>query len=141
MPAAKVPPITDVAAKFARRAQQSAPEYEQGVRAPRVPWAQAATAAQASYEQGVTQAISRKAYGKGVAAAGDQRWQRGAVEKGPVRYAQGVQLAESDYAQRMAPVLDVIARTDLPPRGPRGSAQNLQRMTPIPQALSQLKRK
>lgn len=141
MPAPKVPPITDVAAKFARRAQSAGPEYESGVRNPSVPWAQAATASQPSYEAGVTAAISRKAYGKGIAQAGDARWAKGAIEKGPARYAQGVQLAEGDYAQRMAPVLDTIARTDLPPRGPRGSAQNLQRMTPIPQALAQLKRK
>lgn len=141
MPAPKVPPITDVAAKFARRAQSAGPEYEAGVRNPSVPWAAASIAAQPSYEAGVTQAIGRKAYGKGVQGAGDGRWQRGAVEKGPARYSQGVQLAEGDYAQRMAPVLDVIARTDLPARGPRGSAQNLQRMTPIPQALAALKRK
>lgn len=141
MPTPKVPPISDVASKFARRAQSAGPEYESGVRSPSTPWAAASSAAAGSYEQGVTQAISRKAYGKGVAAAGDARWSRGAIEKGPARYAQGVQLAEGDYAQRMAPVLDAIARTDLPPRGPRGSAQNLQRMTPIPQALAALKRK
>jgi hypothetical protein len=141
MAAPKVPPITDVASKFARRAQMSQPEYESGVRNPSTPWAAAAIAAQPSYEAGVTAAISRKAFGKGVQAAGDARWTKGAVEKGPARFAQGVQLAEGDYAQRMAPVLDVIARTDLPARGPRGSAQNLQRMTPIPQALAALKRK
>lgn len=141
MAASKVPPIGDVASKFARRAQSAGPEYENGVRNPSTPWSQAATAAQGSYEQGVTQAISRKAYGKGVQSAGDGKWQKNSVEKGPARYAQGVQLAEGDYAQKMAPVLDAIARVDLPPRGPRGSAQNLQRMTPIPQALAQLKRK
>lgn len=141
MAAPKVPAIGEVAAKFARRAQSAGPEYESGVRNPAVAWATASTAAQGSYEQGVQQAIARKAYGKGVASAGDGRWQKNAIEKGPARYAQGVQLAEGDYAQRMAPVLDVIGRTDLPPRGPRGSAQNLQRMTPIPTALAQMKRK
>jgi hypothetical protein len=141
MAASKVPPIADVAAKFARRAQSAGPEYESGVRNPATPWAAASQAAQGSYEAGVTAAISRKAYGKGVGAAGDSRWSRGAIEKGPARYAQGVQLAEGDYAARMAPVLDTIARIDLPARGPRGSAQNLARMTPIPQALAALKRK
>lgn len=141
MAAPKVPSITDVAAKFARRAQSAGPEYESGVRNPAVPWAAASTAANGSYEAGVQAGISRKAYTKGIANAGDGRWQRGAVEKGPARYAQGVQLAEGDYAQRMGPVLDLISRTDLPARGPRGSAQNLQRMTPIPQALAAMKRK
>lgn len=141
MPAAKVPPIADVAAKFARRAQSAGPEYESGVRNPSTPWAAAATNAQPAYEAGVNAAISRKAYGKGIAQAGDARWQRGAVEKGPARYAQGVQLAEGDYSARMAPVLDTIARVDLPPRGPRGSAQNLNRVAPIANALAALKRK
>lgn len=141
MPAAKVPPINDVAAKFARNAQNAQPDYEAGVKNPSVSWATASGAAQGSYEAGVQQAITRKAYGKGVAAAGDARWSKGAVEKGPVRYAQGVGLAQGDYAARMAPVLDVISRVDLPPRGPRGSAANLARMTPIPQALAALKRK
>jgi hypothetical protein len=141
MPPARVPAISDVAAKFGRRASSATAEYEAGVRNPSNPWAAAATAAQPAYEQGVQQAIARKAFGKGVAQAGDARWQKGAVEKGPGRFTQGVSLAQPDYERAMGPILDAIARVDLPPRGPRGSAANLQRMTPIPAALAALKRK
>jgi hypothetical protein len=85
--------------------------------------------------------MGRGAYEKGIANAGDSRWSRGAVEKGPARYSQGVSLAGGDYEKGMAPVLDVIGRTDLPPRGPKGSEANFARMVPIPRALAALKRK
>ena len=50
-----------IAAKFASRAQAAGPEYASGVKAPRTDWAQATSAAGDNYEQGVTQAIGRKA--------------------------------------------------------------------------------
>jgi hypothetical protein len=141
MPAPKVPAISDIADKWTRRASSAGPEYEAGVRNPSVDWAQATGAAKASYQQGVTQAIARDAYGKGVTAAGTGKWQERAIGKGPARYAQGVQIGAPDYSRRFAPYAEAMSRVDLPPRGPVGSEANLNRMTPIPRALAALKRK
>src|SRR5262245_41251170 len=128
MPAPKVKPIGDVASKWGRRASSAGPEYEQGVRNPRGDWAAASTAAKAAWQQGVTAAAGRDAFAKGVTAAGNQRWQDKAISKGPARFADGVSKGEADYSKNVAPYLDAISRTDLPPRGPAGSEANLNRM-------------
>jgi hypothetical protein len=102
-------------------------------------WAANASAAEGNYRSGVTQAASSGRFGKGVQKAGDAKWKKGATEKGPARFAQGVAVAESDYSGAMAPVLETIARTDLPPRGPVGSDGNYGRVAAIGKALRQLK--
>jgi len=139
MPAASTPPIARVAAKWARRAASASGEYEEGVRSTTRDWAAATTAAEKNYQAGVTEAAAKGRFGKGVQRAGNAKWKKGATEKGPARYSQGVSIAESDYAGQMAPVLEVIGRTDLPPRGPAGSDQNFQRVMAIGKALRALK--
>jgi hypothetical protein len=141
MPPPKVPSVTQVAGKWNRRTSTAGTEYETGVRNPSVPWAQAAAAGKANYAAGVTAAIQRDGYAKGVTQAGDTRWQTKTIEKGPPRFAQGVAVSEADFAAGVAPVLEAISRVDLPPRGPRGAPQNLQRVAPIASALAALKRR
>jgi len=138
VPAAAVPPINRVAAKWARRAASASSEYEEGVRSTTKSWASATAAAEKNYQQGVAAASAAGRYGKGVQRAGDAKWKKNSAEKGPARYAQGVGLAEADYAGQMAPVLEVISRTDLPPRGPRGSDSNFQRVMTLGKALRSL---
>ena len=139
MPAAAVPPISRVAAKWARRAASATTEYEEGVRTTTKSWAGNAAAAEKNYQAGVTAAASAGRFGKGIQRAGDAKWKKNAAEKGPARFAQGVAIAESDYAGQMAPVLEVISRTDLPPRGPAGSEGNFQRTVVLGKALRSLK--
>lgn len=139
MPPALVPTITRVAAKWARRASSAGQEYSEGVQNTPRSWQGAATAATKNYDAGVQAAIQRGAFGKGVAKAGDAKWKRGATEKGPARFAQGVQTAEQDYSAQMAPFLEAIGRVDLPARGPVGSPGNFARVQAIGQALRQLK--
>lgn len=139
MPAAAVPTINRVAAKWARRAASASTEYEDGVRGTTKSWATTTAAAEKNYQQGVAAASAAGRYGKGVQRAGDAKWKKNSAEKGPARYAQGVGLAEPDYAGAMGPVLEVISRTDLPPRGPAGSDANFQRVMTLGKALRALK--
>ena len=141
MPAAKVAPLSMIGEKWNRRSASAGPEYEAGIRNPRTPWAAASNSSKASWTAGVTLAAQRDAYGKGVTAAGDQRWSQKSIEKGPARFSQGVAVSEADYASGFAPFRDAIERVDLPPRGPRGSEQNYARVAPIGKALAQLKRR
>ncbi len=141
MPAPKVMPIAEVASKWDRRASSAGPEYETGIRNPRGDWAASSIASKASWQQAITAAAGRDAFAKGVTAAGNTRWQEKAISKGPARYGDGVSKGVPDYAKNVAPYLDLIARTDLPPRGPAGSAANLNRMQAIPLALAALKRR
>jgi len=130
-----------IAEKYGRVTPGRTPDYEAGVRSPRTPYAAAARAAEPAYEAGVTAAIQRKAFGKGVAAAGDTKWQQGSLEKGTARYGPGVQVAAPAYAQGFEPFRAVIERTQLPPRRPTGDPGNIDRVRVMSQALAQAARK
>jgi hypothetical protein len=139
MPASIVPNISRVADKWARRAASAGGEYEAGVSGTPKSWAAASTAAEKNYTAGVTAAAAAGRYGKGVGKAGDARWKKGATEKGPARYSQGVGLAQPDYQSGFAPYLELIGRTDVPPRGAVGSESNYMRGAVIAKALRALK--
>jgi hypothetical protein len=62
-----------------------------------------------------------------------------ASKKGPSRFSEGVAVGQSDYQQGVAPFLELIARTDLPPRGATGSEGNYARVSTIGKALRGLK--
>lgn len=139
MPRVSVPDQARVASKWARRAGSAGTEYQEGVRNTPRSWQQNATAAAGSYAAGVQEAIGKKRFEKGIGAAGDAKWKRGAEEKGVARYGQGVQTAENDYSTGVAPYLTAIGSVDLPPRGPVGSDGNYNRVSAIGRALRQLK--
>lgn len=121
--------------KWTRKASAASQDYSQGIANPRTPWAAAATAAEANQAAGVQAAIQRKAYTKGIARAGDSKWSRKSQEVGPSRFSQGVQAGGQDYAAGVAPYLQVIESTPLPPKGPKGDPRNLQRVSAIANAL------
>lgn len=128
-----------IARKFAQRAQAAGGEYSAGVAAPRVDWAQATAAAGDSYEQGVTAAIGRKAFQKGVSASGTAKWSAKATTLGATRYPQGVAGAEGAFAQGFDKYANVLKGVTLPPRAPKGSPQNLQRVAAVADALHRAK--
>jgi hypothetical protein len=121
--------------KWQRRAAVAQPEYTAGVTNPRVPWDQAAAAAENSYKAGVTAAANAGSFGKGVARAGLSKWQQNSIKKGPSRFVEGVQLSGPEYQSQIQAVLQTIESVTLPPRGPKGSPQNYQRVAPIGEAL------
>jgi len=128
-----------VAEKWARVTPQRAEDYSLGVKSPRTSWANASTAANDRYKAGVTEAANANRYPKGIAATGDAGWSAKTLAKGPARFAEGVMLSGPDYQEAVKPYLDVIAATQLPPRGPKGSPQNLQRVAAIATALRKKK--
>jgi len=130
-----------VAEKWSRVTPTRTEDYVQGVQSPAVPWAAATAAAQPNYEAGVQAAIGRKAFSKGVQAAGDARWQSKTVAKGGQRWGPGVAEGAPDFQSGFAPFADVINRTTLPVRFPRGDPRNLARVSVISAALAAAKRK
>jgi hypothetical protein len=125
-----------IAAKWARVTPQRSQDYSDGIENPRRGWAESAAAAEATYQQGVQQAATKGRYGKGVRAAGNEKWQRKAREKGPQRFQEGVQLAQPDYQAGFAPYADTIRNTTLPPRYPKGDPRNFARVQAVGTALS-----
>jgi hypothetical protein len=133
-----MPPVKSVsqaADKWNRRASVAGPDYEAGIRAPRVSQAEAAAAANDSWKAGINAAVGRDAFVKGVRAAGNEKWVRGATEKGIPRYPQGVSVSQPVYQAAVSPFLDVIQRTQLPPRKPTGDPGNIERVRAMATAL------
>lgn len=122
-------------AKWATNTPQRTSDYEQGVQNPRTPWAQASIAGADAYKAGVTDAITRGAFAKGIQTAGDQTYLKNTLAKGPQRFAEGVQLAQDTYATKMAPVLKIIETTTLPPRFNKGDPRNIKRVEVMAAAL------
>ena len=128
---AAIKPLSDSADKFVRRAAVATEDYRDGVLNPRRSWQDATAAAEQSYKAGVIAAANAGRFGSGVRRAGDEKWQRGATTKGPGRFAEGVAVARDDWSDGFAPYHEAIERLTLPPRGPRGSEANYQRVRAI----------
>lgn len=122
-------------AKWARVTSGAGEEYREGVTNPKKDWAKETSNANAAYKAGIAASVAADSFKKGVERAGTSAWQKGAIEKGPDRFAQGVALAEEKYADGFEPYRKVIESTTLPPRGRRGDPNNMQRSIQMAKAL------
>lgn len=136
---AAIRPVEQSADKWMRRSAVAQDDYREGVQNPRTSWATASQAAGAAYRAGVTAAANAGRFEAGVRSAGDERWRSGALNKGPSRFSEGVQLSTGEWQRGFAPFQSAIAALNLPARGPKGSPQNLQRVAAVANALRAVK--
>lgn len=137
--AMRIKDTASLAKKFATRAGAAANDYKEGVAQAGGDWEQNTKNAEANYEQGVTEAIGAKRFGRGVTNAGASKFVRRATELGSMRYGPGVQASQDEWAKNTQPYLDRLKSLDLPPKGPRRSPQNQQRAAAVALALGALK--
>lgn len=130
----KVPDISRVAAKWAQNAGQATGSYTDGVQNPKEDWKQATLAGAENYKMAVTKAAADGRFAKGVQRSSTDKQIQASVQKGAERFSQGVALSGPDFAEGMAPVLAVIAGTQLPPKKPKGDPSNIQRVAALAQA-------
>lgn len=133
--AIRIKPLDQLAAKFARNAGAAVGDYKSGVEAAGGDWETNTANSESNYEQGVAAAVGRKAFGKGVRAAGAGKYVDRASKMGSTRYGPGVQNAQGDWSKGFAPVAQVIQSVNLPPKGPKRSPQNQQRANAMASAL------
>lgn len=129
----------DIAAKWARVTPDRIEDYEHGVRYPLNDWEKQTLAAEENYEAGIRDAITRKAFGKGVKKAGTAKQQSACIIKGIPRWPEGVRGAEEAMESGMGPVVDVLSKLVLPKRYPTGDPRNIERVKAIQVALHKLK--
>lgn len=127
--------ISTITGKWSNRAQAAAPDYTAGVKATQKDWAANTAASADSWQQGVTSAAADGRFAKGASAAGTDKWRNAAATKGAQRFGPGVASGSSAYSTGFTPFLAVIQNTQLPPRSPRGSPNNIQRVTALASAL------
>lgn len=132
---ANIKPMSRIVETWQRRAAASTPDYEAGVSNPRADWETQTLAAEKNYNDGVTAAINRGAYGAGVRNAGTAKWQSRAKTVGSQRWAQGVRNSTTNYQQGFEPYRRVIEGLDLPARGPKGDPNNIERVRKVADAL------
>lgn len=128
-------PIDEIAKKWAEVTPMRSSDYAAGVKNPRRPWAAATMQAESSWKDGVNKAAARGAFGKGVAKAGDEKWQRKTMVNGVARWGPGVSEAMGDYAAGFAPYREAIANCKLSPRYARRDPRNLARVKDVVDAL------
>ncbi len=136
---AAIKPLEQSSDKWVRRASVAQPDYEAGVQNPRRPWSQAAVAADQVYRQAVIAAANAGRYAGGVRAAGEERWRQNAIQKGPGRFTEGVNLAVGDWQRGFAPFHQAISALSLPERKAKGDPGNIQRVAAIAQTLRRVK--
>jgi len=121
--------------KFARVTPGRAEDFRLGVETTKKDWAAETSAAESAYAAGVQAAISAKRSGKGVRAAGTDRWRGKTLQVGVERWGTGVAAGVADYEAGFAPYREVIAGVKLPPRYPTGDPRNIERVKAIAMAL------
>lgn len=130
-----MPAIRSRPGKWSEVTAQRSADYVAGVQSPRTPWAASTIAAAANQAAGSQAAIAGKRFEKGVAKAGDAKWQGKASTIGAARFPQGVQEGQSAYDQGFAPYAQTISSTQLPPKFPKGDPRNIQRVVAVAAAL------
>lgn len=85
--------------KYQRGVAGASPDYAAGVAAPSRNWAQATAQGASRYNAGVQKAIAEGRFAKGVAAAGDAKWQQRAATVGAQRYAASANDAAQEFAR------------------------------------------
>jgi len=122
--------------KYLRRVRVAGPDYEAGIKAPKISWEAAAVAAKGTFRTAITAPEIPDLFEKGIKRAGDAKWSKMAIDKGIARFAPGVELSVPYYEERMTDILAVIEKTDVPVRGPRGADINWERSKKIGKALA-----
>lgn len=131
--------VGTLATKYTQRAQAAAPDYKAGVMAPRRSQSASAIAAAGTWSQAVQQAATNGSYQKGLTKSGDAKWQQNASTLGAQRYPQGVANASAAWSNGVQPYLQTLANLTLPPRGVRGSPNNIARVQAVNDALAKAK--
>lgn len=123
--------------KWQLRAQQASTDYVEGAKTTDKDQAQRAIAAKTIWQQALQESFTRDAYAKGLQKAGKQGWLSGVEEKGAQNFTTGISASKSRalYMTNSGRYDPARKAADSIPRGPRGSAQNLNRVAAVVNAL------
>ena len=132
---AEIKSLMAIKEKWTRVTPLRTQDYTLGIQNPKRDWETETLAASDNWKLGVDQAQTKGLFPKGVRKAGSGKWKAKALAKGPTRFAEGVYLADDDYAKGFAPYHAAIERADLGPRFPRRDPRNIERVRRVVEAL------
>ena len=115
---------TDVAKKWADVTPGRSTFYESEASKAGSEWESGATGAAGAFKSAVAAGDIGTRYSGGVKKAGGAKYERKIKDVGVSRFGPGVSAAQADMQSGVDPYLAIIAATEIPDRGPRGSASN-----------------
>jgi hypothetical protein len=121
--------------KFVQRASVSSGDYVNGAQTTTKDQAALAIAGKANWAAGIQAAITGDRFAKGLQKSGKAGWAAGVAGKGAERFASGVAASAGKYAQNSAKYDSARNAAASLPRGPKGSATNISRVTAVVNAL------
>ena len=123
--------------KWQARAGAAASDYVEGAKDTDKDQAARAIASKAIYQQALNESFTRDAYAKGLSKSGKSGWLAGVEQKGANNFAGGVssEMARSKYTTNSGRYDSARRAADALPRGPKGSAANLNRVSAVANAL------
>ena len=123
--------------KWVERAGTASDEYLAGARNPARSQSQSAIAAADLALQGIIEAFKSGRWEKGLRESGDAGWLEGIEQKGVTNYLTGVssERAKQKYVTNSGRYDSARNAAAGMARGPKGSAQNLAKVTKVVQAL------
>lgn len=134
----RVKDILTAKKKYQERTAVAVDDYKEGIqRVSNFEELAASENAESTYAQGVQQAVGRKARAAGIMARRG-KWQQNAIQKGVNRYPEGTRIGASEYETRFRPFIEALKTVELPPRGPRRSPANLERVAKIREVMIQV---
>mgnify|MGYP001561452650 CR=1 FL=1 len=134
--ALKVKSISSAADKLVRNAQAASQEWLENTKAAGEAWVTGTQGAKLNYGQAVRSGGIEDRFARGVAKAGAAKFVRKVSDVGGQRFAPGVSAGKVDYQANAEGYFSLLAGLSLPPRAPRGSASNTQRVVAVDQALN-----
>lgn len=135
----RIKALADIVDKYVRRASAATQDFIRGLQTPRRPWQEATLEAAGAYASGVQEAINNRLFEKGVQKTSNADWVERTRTIGAPRYAPGVTASQNRYTRGFAPYHAALQGLTLPPRGPRGSEQNYERVRKIGEELHRIR--
>jgi hypothetical protein len=129
-----VPTAADAAQKWADVTPTRSSYYEKNTPGAASKWESASKAAAANYKVAVQASNIGQMFSGGIAKAGGAKFAR-KVTALAGRFGPGVAAAQTDMANNIAPMLQVISQTEIGDRKPRGDPANYGRVQKIGDAL------
>ena len=126
----------EIAAKWARVTPGRQADYEAGAVNAGSKQNANAIAAVKAFTGAVTMGNIGNLYVGGLKRAGAEKYNRKVKDVGVGRFSPGVQAAQADMANGMAPMVETIAAVTMPARAPRGDVANQQRSVVFQVALN-----
>jgi hypothetical protein len=121
--------------RYKSRGSTAGKDYELGIRGSGQKWQQQTSASEDNYRDGVTAAIGRGAFKKGVEASGGSYFEERSLSVGAGRFGPGIAAAAPIWQEGMQPYHEVLRSLDAGPKGPKGDPRNYQRAQKVGEAL------